>query len=453
MAALSRRLFQPLWAWWDGDLARLRDRGRFDYVDRLDPEEVERRQWEGVRAILAEAGTNTRYYAELFRTAGLAPAEVDGPSALRRLPPLTKEIIRERFDDLRSSALPDDEVLEASTGGSTGVAMRFLRDRRCVRLRRAQEAYFDRWLDYRLGDKVALFVSVSHYVNTTDRFKARVRNATLERMLSFDPHENDERYLAEFAEKFRRFDPSLVKCFPNSLAVFADYLRQSGTRVPPVRSIACAGENLYRGQRELFREVFGGEVFEKYGTRDAGVIACECPAHDGLHLFTEGAYVEVIREDGSPAEAGESGRVLVTDLFNRAMPLIRYEIGDMAVVGRRSGCSCGSTLPMLERILGRDRDIVIDSNGRPRVGYLFVEVVKDLDLEAQFQIVQPDRERLIVRVADPRPSDAVLEQVREKFQEIVGPRVTLEFDFVDAITRDPSGKYRYVVSELTRWRE
>jgi phenylacetate-CoA ligase len=199
----------------------------------------------------------------------------------------------------------------------------------------------------------------------------------------------------------------------------------------------------------MFEDVFNAEVFEKVGTRESGVFACECKEHQGLHIFTEGVYLELIKQDGSLAQKGEMGKVVITDLFNKAMPLIRYEIGDMAISAGDDLCRCGSSLPLLKSYLGRTRDIIVDSDGNPRPGYLFVEIIKNLNLNAQVQVYQPDKEKVLIRIVKDAEKEVSTEVLLSQFREILGERVSVGVEYVEEIPRDPSGKYSYVKSEVS----
>ncbi|KAB7622862.1 phenylacetate--CoA ligase family protein [Alkalilimnicola sp. S0819] len=447
-STLVREAFFPLWAWWDGDGELPRHRHAYAQLDTQGPAQVREAQLQGLRSMLRHAHSNTPFYRERLDRCGLDPEQFSGLADLRRLPLLGKAEIRDAGDALIARNIPAADLLPASTGGSTGRPLRFYRDRQAVHRRKAQEWYFDRWMGHSLGEKAALFVAASHYQGAGGRLKGRLRNATCERLLRFDPARTDEPSMEAFARAYRRFRPAVIKCFPNALWVFAEFVRRRGIQLPPVRAISCTGENLYPHQRELFQELFGGEVFEKYGTKEAGVIACESAAHDGLYVFSPGVLVEVLREDGEPAAPGEMGRVVITDLFNRGMPLLRYDIGDMAVAGPLEPPAGGPPLPVLQRLLGRDRDILQDEAGRPRPGYLFVEVINRLNLGAQFQIIQSAPDRVRVKYVPDRDEPPELAPLAQAYRELLGPGVALEFQRVTALPRDPSGKYRYVVSEI-----
>ena len=448
LAPLIRHIFYPLWMIKEGNRNLLRYIKYFDIIDKCTREQLEERQREKLKSILIHAYEGTKYYREVFRKINFSPYQLKDSHEIAELPFLTKDIIRERFNELIASNIKKELITEASTGGSTGVPMRFLRDRYSLYLRKGQELYFDGWMGYELGDKVALFVAASHFDGSIDRLKDKIKNATYERMLRFDPHHITDEYMDNFVSKYEKFGPSMIKCFPNSLFVFAEFIKSKGIELPAVRAISCTGENLYKHQRDLFEEVFGGEVFEKVGTRESGVIACECRMHKGMHVFTEGVFLEILNDQGQIAKLGEPGRVIITDLFNKAMPLIRYEIGDMATVSDGRMCECGSALPLIEKLLGRERDIIIDSYGNPKPGYLFTEIILDLNLSGQFQVVQPDRNSLVVKVVKKSGEELPVAMLKREFQEIVGAGIKVYFDFVDKIPRDPSGKYGYVVSKV-----
>jgi len=384
----------------------------------------------------------------LFNQSGFDPHSMVSKDEILKIPVLSKDIVKKYFSDLTANNLRKETITEATTGGSTGVPMTFLRDRESLYLRRGQELYFDRWMGYKIGQKIALFVAASHFDGSINFLKAKIKNATFERMLRFDPHNITDDYMASFVPKYKKFKPCMIKCFPNSLLVFADFIKRKGIELSPVRSISCTGENLYEHQRKLFEDTFGGEVFEKVGTRESGVFACECHLHKGLHVFTEGVVLEIVNTQGLPAQPGEIGKVIITDLFNRAMPLIRYEIGDMAVASDGRLCDCGNPLPLIEKLLGRDRDIILDSYGNPKPGYLFTEIILDMNISAQFQIIQPSRKLLVVNIVKEGAKNVEIEKLKTEFQNIVGPLVGIKFEFVKDIPRDPSGKYGYVVSKV-----
>src|SRR5262249_36059664 len=129
------------------------------------------------------------------------------------------------------------------------------------------------------------------------------------------------------------------------------------------RGILAAAMVLHDWERRTIEAVFDCPVTNRYGCEEVSLIACECERHDGLHINADGVYVEVLRHDGTPAAPGEAGAVVVTALANRAMPILRYQVGDMAVASDRC-CPCGRGLPLLECIEGRVADYVVTPSGQ-----------------------------------------------------------------------------------------
>jgi len=438
----------PMWMILDGNYSGIPYLHIFEKLNRLSSDELHQRQENNLKAMISYAYASTRYYQELFDRYGLNPETFSREDFLR-LPLLTKADIKINIDKLLSSVIRPEERIPASTGGSTGTPMRFFRDRDCQYKRKGQELLFDRWMGYEIGKKVALFVAASHHDSVSNRIKYAVRNATFDRLLSFDPGQITEDYVTSFADSLNKYRPFMIKCFPNSLIAFTDLAIKLGIIPVSVQSISCTGENLYEQQKILITETFHGEVFEKYGTKECGVISSECREHDGQHIFTDGIFLEIIGDDGKPVEPGHIGRIAVTDLFNRATPLIRYDIGDMAIAADDKSCGCGVNLPKIKKIIGRDRDILLDENGNPKPGYLFVEIINKFNLPGQYQIIQKDRGSLNIYIAanNTRPD---IVQLMNSMKKIIGQSINIHIDFVDAIPREPSGKYAYVKSEINK---
>lgn len=440
----------PFWLRRDGNIGAMRHIRRYSGDGWCSSaESLHRRQLANLRRLLAHAAGQTPYYRRLFDDAGFDPERLDDVSQLGGLPLLTKSLIREHLDDMLARNVPRSRLLEASTGGSTGRPLRFYRDLECLGRRKGQEYFFDRWMGYDIGDKVALFVARAHTPPGMGGVKARLRRATGSRMLAFDPYDTSEAALEAFYRRYRTFRPKVIKSFPNSLYVFARFLDARGYDPGPVTAVSCTGETLYDYQRRLFERVFGCRVFEKYGTFEHGVICCECAEHRGQHIFTDGLCLEVLR-DGRPAGPGAVGDIVVTDLFNYGMPFIRYRIGDKGVLSDRR-CPCGCRLPLLERVLGRDRDLLLASGGLAKPGYLFVEVFNKNHVPGQFQVIQRVPELVEIRmVRDPQFTAEHRRTVLEAFAGLLGGEVEVRLVEVPEISREASGKYAYVKGECVK---
>lgn len=443
-----KHIFYPLWLLKDGDLRTLRYIKEYCGTEWCENEDIIReRQLRSLKRLLIHAYENTDYYKGIFQEVGFDPYNLRDFSQVEQIPLLTKQIIRENTGRMLANNVKRSDLIKDSTGGSTGVPLVFFRDRDCIRKRKAQELFFDRWMGYEIGEKIALFVAAPHSPGKLKGIKAYIRNATCERLLAFDPYNTTESYMEEFYQRLRAFKPRIIKCFPNSLYIFAKFLESRGYDGIRPDVVSCTGETLYQHQRRLFSDIFRCPVFEKYGSFEHGVLFCECRVHKGLHIFTDAAYVEFLHENRT-ARPGEIADIVVTDLFNYGMPFIRYKIGDKAIATNRK-CSCGSNLPLVEKILGRDRDILVAASGELRPGYLFVEVFNKNAIPGQFQVIQLSLRQIEVKIVPDKDfGEYHCELIREKFKQLLGSETDIKLSFVSEIPREESGKYAYIKSEI-----
>jgi phenylacetate-CoA ligase len=195
---------------------------------------------------------------------------------------------------------------------------------------------------------------------------------------------------------------------------------------------------LHGFQRAVIEAVYGVPATDRYGCEEVSLIASQCERHQGLHVAAESVFTEI----------EPTGHLLVTDLTNRAMPLIRYRIGDVVTAGEP--CPCGRGLPTLATVQGRDADFVLTPAGGLISGISLTEnFALHIPGAAQVQLVQEERTLLRVRlVADARFSDTGRAKVSELVAATFGPTMRHELELVDRIAQEPSGKYRFCVSKV-----
>src|SRR5262249_46895959 len=197
-------------------------------------------------------------------------------------------------------------------------------------------------------------------------WRGRLRNALLERATYLDTLKMDTSAMDRFAQTLLRRQPTLIFGHAHSVYLFAEYVRFAGIRGIRPQGIITTAMVLHSWQRRAIEEVFACRVTNRYGCEEVSLIACECEKQAGLHINADGVYVEVLR-DGRPARPGEAGSLVITDLTNRAMPILRYQVGDVGVLSERR-CPCGRGLPLLERLEGPEADYVLTGAGEPLSG-------------------------------------------------------------------------------------
>jgi phenylacetate-coenzyme A ligase PaaK-like adenylate-forming protein len=239
----------------------------------------------------------------------------------------------------------------------------------------------------------------------------------------------------------------VVYAYPTPLALFCEYLRDCGRPHHHPVTVICTAEPLLVDQRQVIEQALGCPVFEHYGTRDFGMVGAECELHQGMHWNPAAVFVEFIPLQGAEEEGLHE--MLVTDLLNFGMPMIRYRINDCAVRGAAQ-CGCGRGYPLVGRIMGRTADVFQLPNGNSVPGISLHRVVTELCPGLKkIQIVQDTLTNFRVRFVPGesfRPAD--FQFLVERLDERFGDSIHWEFERVAEIERERSGKTRFCISHV-----
>ncbi len=451
------------------------------HLDHTSPEEIRDVQAAKLRRLLVHAAESVPYYREVFADCGIDPATCEPISALRHLPVLTKSDIEANFPDrILAGGRRGFAAKHLMTSGTTSDRIEIVLSLGAQHWRHALQLWSDRvggrcWPGRRrleippdacsrvCGEKAsrpdgllaeirweaarsqkpgrAVVATVARRAREAVRSRI-LKDTTLPPLIGPQGTASVTATVAAHVERIAREDPWVLTALPVYLREIAKYAEHSGVvlDVPVIRTMGglCTPA--------MKREIAAGlnaEVFETYGSNELGPIACECEAHRGLHVAA-GCYVVEILRDGSPVEAGEVGSIAVTCLHNYAMPLIRYELGD---IGRRvdGPCECGRTTPMIE-CNGRLQGLVVTPTGREVTEEEITELAhSDLGLE-HFQLIEhrPGEFDLLF-VGD--ESDAPdVGQIRRAFAALLDGAERIEVFPVDTIYPESTGKFRFVKS-------
>jgi phenylacetate-CoA ligase len=441
---LSRHVFHPLWDWKDGStrLAVLRELERSQWRP---ADQLRARQQVLLREAATHAASRVLYYRSVFAEAGVDPATLT-VEGLTRLPVLTKRTIRDRTRDLIADGLRTEELLYHKTGGSTGVALQTFFEERWQERRNADAMRANEWSGWFHGMKVAAIWGNPPVATT---WKEKLRSALFDRMIYLDTMRIDSASLDDFVWRWRREKPDIVYGHSHSIFLVAKYLVEQGIDDLRPVGIVSTSMMLLPQERAVIERAFACKVTDRYGCEEVALIACECEQHRGMHLNIEHLVIEFLDDEGAPVAAGEEGRIVVTDLYNRAMPLIRYEVGDVGVPSDRA-CACGRQSPLMERVIGRVADYLKRRDGSQVAGVSLVErtLTKVSGVE-QMQIVQPAIGRLVVNFV---PADSFDESTRaelaREFEDGFGEPLDIEFRAMERIPQERSGKYRFSICQV-----
>ena len=409
-------------------------------------EELKEEQEKQLRYMINFAYKNIPYYHKLFDNLNLKTEDIKKTEDLEKLPILTKEIIKQNWDDFKPVNLNKIKYYERATGGSTGTPFKY----RLSKLDRflGGALWYRGWGygGYELGDKTVFFGGSSLGVGTKSNLVKRaneiVRNIKM--LSSFDM---DEETMQQYINIINSFKPKFLYGYASSIYFFAQWIEENNIKIHQPLGVFTTAERLYPNMKEKIGTVFSYNVYDTYGLNDGGVSAYECPEHCGLHIDTERGIMEVTDDDGNQLDTGE-GEILATSLYNFAMPFIRYDTGDLGHIVD-DVCSCGRGYKLLKEVVGRSVDVLITPEGKNVHGwfflYIFWEHCKGIK---EYQVVQEKLDKVVIKIV---PDEDFDETQLDKIREIVRERSegwNVEFKFVDKIERTGAGKYKFIINNI-----
>jgi len=408
----------------------------------LEPRAVAQLQLEKLNRLLQHSWQHVPYLQDRWRKAGLRPEPLRTIAELAAYPLVTKDEITNNYEAMKARPFLGKTQTKV-TGGSTGEPFRFEMTTESDARRNAVMWRGYEWAGARLGRRAAYLWGTNPSARGLSSRKERLFHAAFNRKMvgCFDMRPET---LPNIAAQLANARPEVVVGYVSALTALASWALENGVSLRMASSVLTAAEGLRSDQRELIAQAFGCPVFNTYGCREVMLIASECEQRNGLHLNADHLVVETIDESGAGV-VGSAGRVILTDLHNYGMPLIRYENGDVAVSTSRT-CSCGRGLPMLERVEGRMLDIIRTADGRIVPGEFFVFVFKDYTWIYEYQVIQRDLGNLqILLVLRPAGGEVDLQAVRSRLTEVLGTQIEVKIDTVAAIPRTASGKLRVTI--------
>jgi phenylacetate-CoA ligase len=417
--------------------------------EHLSPEENRKRQWQDLRSLLRHAQESSPFYQRRFAAANLHANEIQSLEDLAKIPPLTRDDLRHHLEDIYSRKFRREDLKQSATGGTTDTPVPILRSSESIRWKNAVHLRFNAWAGFLPGDKVFYLWGAHQDYSENPSLRWRLYDRYLMRQVWAPTSLMNEEILESYRQKLNRFRPRIFYAYPTPLTLFCEYLRDTRRTFHRPQSVICTAEPLLAAQRRVMEEVLGCPVFEQYGSRDFGMIAAECEAHQGLHVNPAAAFVESIPLAGAEEEGLHE--ILVTDLLNEGMPLIRYRVNDCVLPSSRS-CSCGCSYPLIERVIGRTTDLFQLANGDKVPGVSLTNRVLQVCPGLQkLQIVQETLTDFAVRyVPGPAFSPADLIFLQSKLRGFLAGDLIWRFERVQDIPREPSGKTRFCISRVVR---
>lgn len=414
-----------------------------------DEKAIETYQIAELRRLLEHCGKNVPYYGESFRKAGFAPGDLKSVGDLEFLPLLDKARISERHADLRAQNLDERAFINVTTGGSTGLPLRFCQQKE-VSWEREQAFISTLWerVGFRYGndDRLVLRGAIVEQ-------PGGIRHKPATREYFCSTYTTDPGHLSGYLELIKRKKIRFIHGHVSSIALFAQYVLSTGQKVS-LKGVLGGSEKVYPFQRELVEKAFGCRLFSWYGQSEQVALAGECEHSDKYHIFPEYGILELVDSDGKPIRnPGKVGEIVGTGFNNFAMPMIRYRTGDLASFAEGHCAGCRRKYRLLERVEGRSYEYVVARSGNPvsLTGLIFGQHFQAFGCISKIQVYQDDPGRMEVRIVPGADfvKEAVEEEIRGKIRAAMGAEMEVSFSIVEKIEPSGSGKHRFLIQKLT----
>lgn len=406
---------------------------------------LESLQQRKLETMLGWVREHSPFYRDFWKT---APEERRAASAyplLDGLPIVRKPELREAVE---AGIFPERDfsgkAIRVNTSGSTGRPMIFYRSKEQESWFWATRIRMWKWAGYVPGEP---YMAIN--LNMRTAWKKRLQDLLFRcTYLTYNADTQDSERIVDL---LKRRGIRHINAFSSTLLALARYMHRHGIPNPGVTALTATGDNLAPPQRDLIARTFGVPVTDYYGAGGEGVhLASQCQVNDRYHLHLENAVTEVI-VDGRPAEPGEVGTIVVTQLDNQAMPLVRYELGDLATVGDDTPCACGRDFPTFVDIQGRACDMIYTPSGGALLPqFFFIAAFKFLDKVYRYQIVQDEIDHLTIKLVAEEGCDRPQceTSLRENIAKAAGDVFRMDFEWVEEIPLTAAGKPRPVLSLL-----
>jgi len=409
-------------------------------------------QLEQLNLVFQHALKTVPFYTELYKSALKNNGNITSLNEFSNLSIVTREQIQAAGLNFVSKNIPKQhgKIYEKSTSGSTGASLKIkdtdignfffhgftLRDHlwherdTSKKLAVIRLTHTDEFLPPH-GKRYEAWGASSHGVYKSGSSTVLSINATI-----------DEQWIW-----LKKQNPEYLLTYPSALKGLLEKSKKEGRILTNLREVSTLAEIVTDEMRDTVRKIWNVPLKDMYSSQEVGYMALQCPDYEHYHVQSESVILEVLNDNNQSCKPGEIGRVVITTLHNFASPLIRYEIGDYAEVGET--CPCGRGLPVLNKIMGRERNLVSLPDGSKRWVWVGVDLYGDLINIKKFQMIQHSLEKIEVKlVCKPHLTIEQEQALTTKLHETMGYAFQITFNYVDNIQRSKGGKFEDFISNV-----
>ena len=410
----------------------LKNKKEIDYLFH-NPDKVKSFQNEKFQSLAKWAVENTAFYSQVKK---------NSEYSLSDFPIIDKNIIKEHHDAFCSELAARKDCISMHTSGSTGTPLVVIQDKKKRKRVYAEMMYLWGLSGYEIGMRY-MFLRRWNATNRKSKLTAFARNLLMTDVSGLD----DDSLEIIMQQLLHDKKIRMIIGYASTLDALAEYLDKRNVKPDDFNmvTVLSGSEVLTEKTRNILKKVFGCNVVSLYSNQENGMLAVECNENKEFHLNTASYIFEFLKLDSDePAKYGELARVVVTDLFNYAMPIIRYDTGDLAIKKKKPECDI--TTEVIEALAGRRVDVMYDTNGKALSPHTITNGMWKYDALKQFQLIQSSQKEYLLRVNDPNNSYNDNELV-ESCKEFFGEDAVVTVERVNDIPVLESGKFKYLKCE------
>ena len=414
---------------------------------RWNPQRLEKHQREKLKCVIRYAYGNVQFYNKMFKASGIKPEDIKRKEDLNKLPIIRKSEIRENLGEMISKDFDINRLRMVSTSGSTGQPLFVYLCGREMEYRKAKHLRANISCGQKPRDAWVTLTGPQHFGKTT-RLQRFVGLYVPTAISVFDA-------VSKQIATLEKLKPQVLDGYSSSLLLLAKEIEKQDIVTIQPRFVIGGAELMDSASRRYIEKVFGVPFFDQYSSVEFERMAWQCQERKGYHIDADALILQFLDKNGEEVASGESGEIVCTSLFNYAMPLIRYAIGDVGTPSDET-CECGRSLPLMQMVEGRKDSLLFLPNGRiltPRAFTLALHEFKFYNAIEKFRVVQKklDAFEFIIKLKDNGLKENDMTKALSAHLETIFKFDNLKFEinFVKDIALDKSGKLMAVVSELT----
>ncbi len=362
---------------------------------------------------------------------------------LSDFPVTNKNIILDNYEDLKSSDYEDARLYKASSSGSTGIPFSIFQDKVKRSRNTADVIYFSKIVDSLLGNRL-IYLKLWDHTNVKKKSTMFLQNILAHNVMD-SSNEEIKKLLIQIAKD--KSEKNILG-YPSFFEEICNYLdvQQDLPTISNVNSIISFAESLKDSERDRMSKYFNAPIFERYSNQENGILAQQTKDSNGNFVLNWASYYfEILDlESDDHVKSGGLGRVVVTDLFNFSMPMIRYDTGDMAIYEKDQ-----AGYPFLSKIYGRRTDTIYNTGGEIVSPFIFYMVL-DFSKIKQFQFIQKDKTEYLFKL-NGTPQDVAEEEIIKYFRNYLGDDANIKFEYVQEIPLLSSGKRKKIANEFMEY--